>query len=375
MMAEPLKNSFGPDVVSTIAASLASVQPSFDEAGFARACLDGYAGLELTARARHISDALSTHLPADRAAAMKVLLSSLSSLAELNHDLREHNPMSGFVYLPYVFFVADHGSEEFDLAMELQYELTQLFTAEFSIRAYLVDHRDATLERLRVWAHDSSEHVRRLVSEGTRPRLPWAPRLKEFQRDPGPVIALLELLKDDPAEYVRRSVANNLNDIAKDHPDVVVAVARRWWSDGDDHRRRLIRHGLRTLIKKGHPGALDVLGYGLDSPAVVRGSAISPDELKIGERVRLEVDVHNPTDAEAAALVDFRIHFVKANGSTSVKVFKGGEVVLGAGDSKTIKKSVSVAQHSTRTHYPGVHLVEVSVNGRSHELGSFRLFQ
>jgi len=154
----------------------------------------------------------------------------------------------------------------------------------------LRDHPEETLRCLESWATDESVHVRRLVSEGTRPRLPWSFRLKQFQDDPTPVVALLEKLKDDPVEYVRRSVANNLNDIAKDHPDFVVDVARHWWADGDHNRRRLVRHALRTLIKAGHPGALEVLGFGPDSPATVSDASIEPATVAIGGKVKIALD-------------------------------------------------------------------------------------
>ena len=246
--------------------------------------------------------------------------------------------------------------------MAAQYELTKRFTAEFSIRAFLDRYPDATLAQLREWAGDSDVHVRRLVSEGSRPRLPWAPRLRAFQADPRPVIELLELLKDDSEEYVRRSVANNLNDISKDHPDLVVEIARSWWVGAPSPRRRLVRHGLRTLIKQGHPGALAVLGYGPDSPVEV-GVSVTPETVAIGGKVRVEVRLVNPSSEEGGALVDLIVHFVKANGSTSPKVFKGAEVSLPSGEEKTISKSISLRQHSTRTHYPGRHIVEVQLNG------------
>jgi hypothetical protein len=191
--------------------------------------------------------------------------------------------------------------------------------------------------------------------------------------DPAPVLELLEILKDDPVEYVRRSVANNLNDIAKDHPDIVIEVAGRWWADGDRNRRRLVRHGLRTLIKAGNAGALDVLGYGANSPVKVVSATIEPAQVSIGDKVKIEIEVDNPSKQTAGALVDLRVHFVKANGSTSPKVFKGAELELEPGGQGTVRKSVSVAQHSTRTHYPGEHLVEVMINGAIEPVGSFML--
>ena len=249
--------------------------------------------------------------------------------------------------------------------MATQYELTKRFTAEFSIRAYLERFPEATLLRLSEWSRDPNVHVRRLVSEGTRPRLPWAARLRSFQDDPSPVLELLEGLKDDPEEYVRRSVANNLNDISKDHAQRVVDVAAEWWEDGGPDRRRLVRHALRTLIKQGNEGALAVLGYSADTPTRVSWIRCSPEAVPIGGKARLEAEVENPSTEEVGALVDFRIHFVKANGTTRPKVFKGAILTLPPRQSSTVRKTVSFAQHSTRTHYPGPHRVELMLNGKT----------
>ena len=368
-MAEPLKNSFGHEIPRYVAAMISSVDPTFPTDHFVDECLEGYGDLELMPRARRVSDVLATTLPDDRAAALRLVTDALD--AEI--DLGELTGMEGFRYLPLVFFVADHGLDHFELAMEAQYELTQKFTAEFSIRAYLEQHPTATLDRLRTWTNDPSEHVRRLVSEGTRPRLPWAPQLRAFVADPAPVIELLELLRDDDSEYVRRSVANNINDIAKDHPAVAVDIARRWWPDGDRNRRRLIKHALRTLIKRGNADALAVLGYGPNSPLVIQSATIEPDRLSIGDKVRIEVELANPTSAGMGALVDLRVHFVKANGSANPKVFKGAEIDVDPGGTATVRKTVSLKQHTTRTHHPGRHTVDVMINGVVHSIGSFEL--
>ena len=366
-VAEALKDKFGVDIPRRIAAMIVAVHPAFPVEAFVADSLDAFEELELTARARLIAEAMAAHLPADRSRALEILTESLT----IEPDVTDLESMAGFVYLPHTYFVAAHGLDHFEAAMTAQYELTQCFTAEFSIRAYLVHHPTATLARLRLWASDPNVHVRRLVSEGTRPRLPWASRLLMFQEDPGPVIELLELLKDDDEEYVRRSVANNLNDIAKDHPATVVELAARWWADGDRNRKRLIRHGLRTLVKQGDASALAVLGYGADTPAAVRSTTMEPAVVPIGERVRISVEIENPSDREAGVLVDLRIHFVKANGSTSPKVFKGSEMEIEPRSSATVRKTVSIAQHSTRTHAPGLHRVEVLINGTVHDGGAF----
>ncbi len=370
-LAEPLKHSFGPDVAGRIADMIEVVEPGFDRVTFLRLALADYESLELTQRARRVSDALAEVLPADRTRALEILIESLgaeSAAAELTG-------MGSFIYLPHVFFVAEHGLDDFETSMRAQYELTKRFTAEFSIRAYIEKYPERTLQRLKEWAAEPNVHVRRLVSEGTRPRLPWASRLRGFQEDPAPVLELLEMLRDDPEEYVRRSVANNLNDISKDHPEVVVGLARRWWNDGDGDRKRLIRHALRTLIKAGNAGALEVLGYGADSSVVVRSVTCEPGSPEIGAKVRIEVEIENPGAGDQAVLVDLRIHFMKANGRERPKVFKGGERRVAPGGRTTIRKTVSLAQHSTRTHYPGEHRVEILINGVTHSGATFEVRQ
>ena len=366
-MAEPLKNSFGPEVPIRIADRVASVWAGFEREAFLAAVNDGFDEMELTPRARHVADALAVALPADRERAIEILVDSMGP------EDADRTGMESFIYFPYGFFIADYGLDCFETSMRAQYELTKRFTAEFSIRAFLERYPDQTLARLLLWTQDPNVHVRRLVSEGTRPRLPWAPRLRGFQADPTPVIELLELLKDDPEEYVRRSVANNLNDISKDHPDVVVEVAQRWSDGASKKRKRLVRHGLRTLIKQGHVGALAILGYGADSPAVIGTLSCEPRSAQIGDKLRVEVEILNPSEAEIGVLVDLRVHFVKARGDTRPRVFKGAERTIASGGKASVSKVVSLAQHSTRTHYPGVHRVEVMVNGCARAEASFEI--
>jgi 3-methyladenine DNA glycosylase AlkC len=356
LVAEPLKNSFGLEVIERIAGDIAAVHPAFPRREFVAMASDEFLDLELTGRARHIAAALAATLPSDRAEALGILEASLGPpLGD-----REAEGMASFVYLPHVYFVAAHGLDHFEEAMSFQYEVTRRFTAEFSIRAFLEAHTERTLGRLREWTVDPDMHVRRLVSEGTRPRLPWAPRLQRFIEDPSPVVDLLERLKDDPAEYVRRSVANNLNDISKDHPDLVVDIARRWLDEPD--RRRLVRHGLRTLVKQGHERALAALCYTTRDGIEVEEFVVAPAEVPVGGKTTVRALLTNRASSPRAALVDFRVHFVRRSGS-SPKVFKGKEAEVGPGGRIEVKKTVSVAHHTTRTPYPGAHRVELMING------------
>ncbi|HUM40126.1 MAG TPA: DNA alkylation repair protein [Nitrospira sp.] len=368
-MAEPLKNSFGADVPRTIARTIAAVSPRFNEKAFVQSVLEGYDDLALMPRAWKIAHALRRYLPGDYEQALAILLASLDRQSKRTVV----SGMGAFVFLPHVFFVAEYGLDHFEASMRAQYLLTQRFTAEFSIRRYLERHQAATLARLAEWTTDPSEDVRRLVSEGTRPRLPWAPRLRAFQDDPRPVLALLERLKDDVSLYVRRSVANSLNDIGKDHPDVLVETATRWLEHATEERRWIIRHALRSAVKRGEAGALRVLGFGDKAVVAVEKVRITPSRLPIGSSVGIMCEVASQASGVQRLLVDLRVHYVKANGKPSPKVFKLKTVELAPKQTIAFSKTLALTQLTTRTHYPGLHRIELLVNGHAYPLGAFHV--
>ena len=366
-MAEPLKNYYGPDVPARIARMITEVDSSFDQKPFLTDALDGYQTLELTPRAWQIAHALGRHLPQDYERAIEILIASLGPKLEA----AELTGMDVFVYLPHVFFVAKFGVDHFEASMHAQYELTQRFTAEYSIRVFLERYPRQTLARLREWAFDANVHVRRLVTEGTRPRLPWAPRLRAFQDDPRPVLELLELLKDDPELLVRRSVANNLNDIGKDNPAALIETCRRWMKDATPDRSWLVRHALRSAVKRGDPEALEILGFLPSTGVEVHDIRIAPAVASIGDSVTFTVGLSNEGSITTPLLIELRVHFVKANGRSSPKVFALKELQLQPHGSVRLTKTISLAQHTTRTHYPGEHRIEVLVNGRASGTGVF----
>jgi len=368
-MATALRDSYGPDVPRRLAGMLAAVQPAFPRQRFLRRTLDGYAALSLTARARRMSDALRATLPDDYVEALAILLASVGPPLAKTRD----NGLAPFLYLPHVYFVADHGLDHFEASMHAQHVLTQRFTAEFSIRPFLVRHRDATLARLREWTGDPSEHVRRLVSEGTRPRLPWAARLPEFQRDPRPVLGLLEALRDDPSPYVRRSVANNLNDIGKDHPALLAETAGRWSRGASPARAWIVRHALRTAVKRGERAALAVVGYAAQARVALEAARILPLRPAIGQAVSITFTLRSTAARSQRLLVDLRVHYKRAGGRTHAHVFKLKTLTLPAGGRIDFHKRLSLADLSTRRHHPGNHAVEALVNGRPLELGVFQL--
>lgn len=367
-MAEPLKNSFDERIPRAIARQIKAAWSAFDTEKFLGDALDGYEGLELMDRGRWIARSIARHLPGDYPDALDILMRSIEKRRPGDQI---EGSMASFFYLPHTIFIAESGIEHFDASMRAQYRLTQLFTAEFSVRPFIDRYQKESLSLLREWAADPSPHVRRLVSEGTRPRLPWAGRLRNFQQNPAPVLALLELLKDDPEIYVRRSVANNLNDIGKDHPEVLVRVARRWIKGASEERRTLVRHALRSLVKQGNRDALDILGFGGPSRISIENVSITPKRAARGGRISITFDVRSRSSQAQRLMLDMRIHFIKANGKPSPKVFKLKAIHLPARGNDTIRKTVSLDDLTTRRHYPGRHIVDVLVNGRLTNLGAF----
>lgn len=370
-MAEPLKAFFSRSLVRRLADDIARVAPEFPKQAFTRRAIRGLEELELLDRGRHISRALAEHLPASYPQAIPVLLRSLGPEHATDDVLGAG--MAPFYYLPHVIFVAERGLDDFDLSMEAQYELTKRFSAEFSIRAYIERYPDRTMAVLREWTADGNAHVRRLTSEGTRLRLPWAPRVRWLEAHPERVLDLLERLKEDPSTYVRRSVANNLNDLGKVRPDLLIETCERWLRGASEERRALVEHALRSAVKRAEPQALRLLGYGDAASVVLEGVTIEPRRVAIGERVAIGFSLRSSSPRRQDVLVDLVVHFVKANGGTSAKVFKLGRASLAPGERTEFRKSVSLAVHTTRKPYPGKHLVEAQVNGQTRHVGSFEV--
>jgi 3-methyladenine DNA glycosylase AlkC len=370
-VAEPLKTFFSPTLVRRLAADLARVHAALPVQRFVDDACAGLDALQLLDRGRHIARALAKHLPPSYPDAVGVLVQSLGP--EHAGDELVGVGMAPFFYLPHTIFVAEHGLDHFETSMQAQYELTKRFSAESSIRPYIARYPEQTLERLYTWAHDPNPHVRRLVSEGTRLRLPWAPRVAWLDENPERVLVLLDLLKDDDASLVRRSVANNLNDLGKAHPQLLMRTCKAWLRDASSERRKLVEHALRGAVKRGEPEALLLLGYGQQAKVTVEHVRITPRRVFIGGRVAIEFALSSRSRASQDLLVDLAVHFVKANGRTAPKVFKLKRVTVPPRGRAKFSASVSLAVHTTRKPQPGRHAVDVIVNGTAMPIGAFHV--
>jgi 3-methyladenine DNA glycosylase AlkC len=243
------------EAVDCLAHNIALVHARFDDDRFRQTAMEGLAPLAILDRGHHLARVLREHLPVRYEDSVRILIESLTPVLSRTSD----NGLAPFFYLPHVFFVANYGldpegnggRDPFEASMKAQYEITRRFSAEFSIRPFLIRWQDRTLARLMEWTSDPDPHVRRLCSEGSRSRLPWAMRIPAFIQDPRPTLPILERLKDDPEPYVRRSVANHVGDIAKDHPQVAFELCERWAKGASEELKWVIRHAVRHPAKKG----------------------------------------------------------------------------------------------------------------------------
>jgi 3-methyladenine DNA glycosylase AlkC len=359
-MAEPLKEMFNRAYFERLAKEVEVAMPNMKRAALVKDLLNGNEGRELNARMRHASMTLRTHLPTDFRRAVKVL-----------KDLAPRMP-KGYTALLYPDFVGQYGHDDPGFSLDALKYFTSFGSSEFAVREFFRRDVKGTLKVMRTWAEDENEHVRRLASEGSRPRLPWSFRLDAVLKDPKLTTPILERLKADDSLYVRKSVANHLNDFSKDHPMYMVDVLRSW-DLKHPHTAWIAKHASRTLIKAGDPAALALFAF--DSKVKVRVDelVLSPKRLKLGDTLELNFTVVSEAARAQQLVIDYAIHYRKANGAASRKVFKLKEVELGAKASLSITKRQRIVDFSTRKHYPGEHVVEVLVNGITKARASFHL--
>jgi len=364
MTEEPflLKDLFDQDSVGTLADALTAADDRFPRSEFLDAVFDHrWHDLELKQRMRHIATVLRDLLPGGYRDQLDGLLHAVP-----------HTP-AGFPAMVYSDFVGAFGTGDWEASMPALRRFTTLVSAEFAIRPFIISDQDRTLRQMLEWAGDSDPAVRRLATEGCRPRLPWGRRIPALVDNPQPIVPILDRLHNDPDEAVRRSVANNLNDIAKDHPDLVVTTLERWAATPTEHTRRLTRHALRTLLKQGHPGALAQCGFELEPAVTIDALAIEPGTIAIGGTAHLSFTLISTGDRNQSVMADYAVHYVKADGTTAPKVFKLRTLELTPGSRVGLRRKLDFRQRSTRTHRPGTHRLEIIVNGASLGIVDFLL--
>ena len=356
-MAEPITDRMlGATQIVALADQLEAVLGA--ELHTVRSVAERLQGVTLTGRVALLRDALLADLPADWSAFAGIVWRAL-----------EDQRFAGWFIWPVGDAVAaraldDSAPSAFDDGLDLLVALTPRLSSEFSLRPFLASDLHRTLDAARRWSSSADQHVRRLASEGTRPRLPWAPRVRALLAEPEATIPILDALYRDPCQRVRRSVANHLGDLAKDHPDLAVTTGTRWLAAADGNTPWVIRHGLRALIKTGHAGALALMGFGAPEQIDVRGPHLRANVVAIGGRLDFSAEIVNSGTETTRLMIDYVIHYRKARGGTSPKVFKLATRTLAPGEAAELRGSRSFALTATRVLHQGAHALELQVNGQ-----------
>ena len=361
---EPFKNVFHPQAIRTLSAVMARHAPRWNEESFfQRACRD-LDSLELKQRSEQIYRTLCEELPSDFPAAAAILRASLHPNCDGNASGQgaSLDGIQGWLIMPMAEYVGRKGSGHLELALELLKEMTMRFTSEFGIRHLWLSHPEKVMSIVQHWTNHENEHVRRLVSEGSRPRLPWGMQLPDLIKHPQRTWKLLESLRDDPSAYVRKSVANHLNDNARDHPNLVLDLAHQWHADAPPERQRLLRHALRNLLKQGHSRALAL--YQLTPPRLIAVDLHLPSaKVARGDDLHFSLEIKSAACEPQRIRLDIVMHYLKANGRLTQKVFRWKDITLAAGDSHRAERKQSFREITTRVYHPGAHRLEIKANG------------
>lgn len=359
-MAERLKDRFFSDkFVTDLGLALKRVYPGFRQAEFRKLIYaDDWESKELKQKMHHLTRSMAAFLPVDYSLALKIL--------------KEVAPnFGGFNVMIFPDFVEKYGQDEWELSLPALAFFTTLCSSEFAIRPFLARDPERAMAYLYQWAKDENFHLRRLASEGCRPRLPWAMSLPGFKKDPGLILPLLEILKDDPVDYVRTSVANNLNDISKDHPDLVLDICEKWFglSKNTDW---IVKRACRTMLKAGNKRALILFGFGDPGQFYVEDLSFDPEALVIGEDLRFSFKLKLEAKGVSRLRLEYGVDYVKANNKISRKIFQIREDDYKEG-SHTFSRKHSFKELSTRKHYPGLHRFTIFINGVGKATGSVKL--
>lgn len=359
-MAEPLKNLFSKELVNSLASLIKKNYTKFNTQNFIDDVFDAtWNNKELKQRMRHITVCLHKHIPLSYPEQLKILSAAAPNF-------------KGFIAMFFPDFIEVYGLNDFDVSVKALEHFTQYSSSEFAVRPFIVKYPKQMLAQHKKWAQHKNHHVRRLASEGIRPRLPWAMALPEFKKDPKPILPILKLLKNDESEYVRKSVANCLNDISKDHPDILLQTVNKWKGNSKE-TDWIVKHASRGLLKQGNVDALKTFGLNDQVLAKVTQLKISKKTLKIGDEFSFETSIQLLDKTAHDIRVEYNIYFMKSNGKHAPKIFQIGTYLLNPKQEITIKRKHKFANLTTRKHYTGEHALAIVVNGKELAIQKFVL--
>lgn len=359
-MADPLKELFNKSFYQKLALEFSKADKNFHPDKFVKDVVVKLDELSLNERMRNTSIVLKKHLPQDYKKSLEIMNTVIPNLQR------------GYTTLVFPDFVGLYGHDDFKSSMQALKHFTQFGSSEFAIREFLKRDFTKTIKVMNTWAEDKNHHVRRLASEGSRARLPWSFKLDEVINDPKITQSILEKLNTDTELYVKKSVANHLNDISKDNAEWMLQALKNW-DTKNTHTAWIIKHACRTLIKKGNTESLSLFNFEKNSKVKIENFKLSKAKLKIGEALQFEFDLISEKNTSQKLVVDFAVHYVKKSGELSHKVFKLKELLLSSRQTVHITKKHRFENFSTRQHYPGKHIIEIMVNGKSIQSKSFEL--
>lgn len=366
---KPLKNMYDKAFINGLGKLITKAYPKFDSKKFKKLVFSRDWDLkELKERMRHISLSLYEVLPKDFQKAVKILkkVATDKNAPSINKVGFELMILPDFVE---VFGCNERGyKDNWDLSIDALKCFTSIASSEFAVRPLIIENPTKMMKVMLKWSKDKNHHVRRLASEGCRSRLPWAMALPIFKKDSSMVInmvlPILENLKADNELYVRRSVANNLNDISKDHPALVLKLLKRWNKDKSKNMKWLVKHSLRTLEKAGNPEALALQGYSHKTKVKVKHFKINKKKIKLGESLGMNLTLTSTSKTPEDIIIDYIVMHKKANGKLTPKVFKWGKKTISKYKNLELTKNHAIKEISTRKYHPGHHEVHIQVNGK-----------
>lgn len=368
----PLKDKLSPELAEDLGKRISQIYPLFDRPLYEEKWRPTLLSLELKDRARLLASAIFSLLNQSdkktKPLSHKKQFSILIAVVESYPIAGSSNFDEAWGMMIFNELIELYSDIAYDHCFPLAEAVTQRFSAEFGIRHLLLKHPEDCLERMLKWTSSDNFHLRRLASEGSRPRLPWGIALPILIKDPKKTAKILDALKDDPEEYIRRSVANHLNDHSRTHPDYVISIAKKWSKNCSDARTRLIKHACRNLLKSGNREALDLFRL---SAFKLKLSALKVEKKQIvlGELLPFSFKIKSEENGPIALAIDYQVHLVASGGKSSLKVIKGPRLKLIAQESKLISTKIHLKAITTRRYYSGSTRVEISINGTSY--GSF----
>jgi len=367
-MPEPFKNIYNSQFFADFTQDLLHIIPDLDKKAFLNDIYDrDWKNRELKQRMRHISGVLKKYLPDDYQSAVALLLLFIEHLKNIQCTL-----MLEYMFIP--DYIEQYGLDDYDTSINALCEITKFTSCEFAVRPFIIKYPEQMMQQMLAWSKHENIDVRRFATEGCRPRLPWAMALPQLKNNPASVLPILENLKNDESEYVRKSVANNLNDISKDNPDLVIKLIKKWQGK-TENTDWVIKHGSRTLLKQGNSEVMQVFGFGSVKNIKIKNIKILTPEVKIGDALEFVFELHNNMQSTTKLRLEYGLYYQKANGSLSKKVYKISEKEYAANSISIINRKQSFRLITTRKFHTGLHQLSIIVNGNEFEKLDFKLVE